>query len=161
MARLAPRLRRLLTLTLLIVIGGVGTASAARVNQQELLNLESQYECISCHEPLDQVNSPQAISEKEELASLLSRGLSLSQVRKAMVAQYGEDVLTRPPAHGLNLTVYILPPAVLVGGLLLLVYMLPKWRARARRNAGQEAPRADALEPEDADRLDDELAKFI
>jgi cytochrome c-type biogenesis protein CcmH len=145
----------------MLAIGGAGSAMAARVNQQELLSLESQYECISCHEPLDQVNSPQAISEKQELASLLSRGLNTTQIRNAMVAQYGEGVLTKPPAHGLDLTVYILPPAVLVAGLVLLAYTLPKWRARARRNAGQAPPKADPLAPDDADRLDDELAKFI
>jgi cytochrome c-type biogenesis protein CcmH len=155
------RLRLLLTLTLLVIVGSAGPALAAKVNPQELLNLESQYECISCHEPLDQVNSPQAISEKQELARLLGQGLSLSKVRSAMIAQYGVAVLTKPPAHGLNLTVYILPPAVLVAGLLLLAYMLPKWRARARRNAGKAPPKAADLPPEDASRLDDELAKFI
>jgi len=155
------RLRLLFTLTLLILIGGAGTALAAGVSSQELLNLEGQYMCISCHEPLDQVNSPQAISEKQQLASLLGRGLNTTQVRKAMVTQYGVGVLAKPPAHGLNLTVYILPPAVLLAGVLLLIYMLPKWRARARRNAGKDPPKADPLAPEDADRLDDELAKFI
>jgi cytochrome c-type biogenesis protein CcmH len=155
------RLRLLLTLTLLLIIGSAGTALAAKVNPQELLNLESQYECISCHEPLDQVNSPQAISEKQELARLLGRGLNTTQVRNAMIQQYGVGVLTKPPAHGLNLTVYILPPAVLVAGLLLLAFTLPKWRARARRNEGKDPPKADALKPEDAHRLDDELAKFI
>jgi cytochrome c-type biogenesis protein CcmH/NrfF len=155
------RLRLLLALTLLITVGGAGSALAAKVNSQELLSLEGQYECISCHEPLDQVNSPQAISEKQELASLLRRGLNTTQVRKAMVNQYGVGVLTKPPAHGLNLTVYILPPAVFVAGVLLLIYMLPRWRARARRNAGNDPPKVDALNSEDSDRLDDELAKFI
>lgn len=153
------RWRLLLTLTLLIAVGSVGSAWAA--NSQELLNLEGQYMCISCHEPLDQVNSPQAISEKQQLARLLNQGLSQPQVKNAMVAQYGVAVLAKPPAHGLNLTVYILPPAVLVAGLGLLAYMLPKWRRRSKLAAQTPLQGADALEPDDAHRLDDELAKFI
>lgn len=153
------RWRLLLTLTLLIAVGSVGTAWAA--NSQELLNLESQYMCISCHEPLDQVNSPQAISEKQQLARFMNRGLSEPEIKNAMVAQYGVAVLAKPPAHGLNLTVYILPPAVLVVGLGLLAYMLPKWRRRSKVAAQTPLKGADALEPDDAHRLDDELAKFI
>ena len=64
-----------------------------------------------------------------------------------------------PPASGFNLTVYILPPAILVGGLALLIYTLPKWRQRARRAAPLERPRR--CTPDDAQRLDDELTNFI
>jgi cytochrome c-type biogenesis protein CcmH/NrfF len=78
-----------------------------------------------------------------------------------MVAQYGPEVLARPAASGFNLTIYILPPAVLIGGLALLAYTLPKWRERSRRTAGSSLPAAAPLASDDAKRLDDELADFI
>jgi hypothetical protein len=68
-------------------------------------------------------------------------------------------VLARPPASGFNLTVYILPPLVFLGGLALLIYTLPKWRARSRRAA--PLPAAAPLKPEESERLDDDLARFI
>lgn len=154
------RWRLLLTLTLVIAVGSVGTAWAAK-NSQELLNLEGQYMCLSCHEPLDQVDSPQAVSEKQTLAGFINRGLSQEQIKNAMISQYGVGVLAKPPASGLNLTVYILPPAVLLVGLGLLAYMLPKWRRRSKVAAQTPLKSADALAPDDAHRLDDELAKFI
>ena len=95
----------------------------------------SQFMCVSCHEPLELVNSPQAISEKATMRGLLAKGLDMSQLKAAMVAQYGQEVLAQPPASGFNLTVCILPPAIFLGGLALLAYTLPKWRERSRRAA--------------------------
>ena len=69
------------------------------------------------------------------MRGLLAKGLDMSQLKAAMVAQYGQEVLAQPPASGFNLTVYILPPAIFLGGLALLAYTLPKWRERSRRAA--------------------------
>jgi cytochrome c-type biogenesis protein CcmH len=85
----------------------------------------------------------------------------MSQLKAAMVAQYGQEVLAQPPASGFNLTVYILPPAIFLGGLALLAYTLPKWRARSRRAAVTPIVGAAPLEPDEAKRLDDELTNFI
>ncbi len=76
-----------------------------------------------------------------------------------MVDQYGADVLARPAASGFNLTIYIVPPAIFIAGVALLLYTLPKWRARAR--AVKPLETASPLPPDDAQRLDDELTKFI
>jgi cytochrome c-type biogenesis protein CcmH/NrfF len=153
-------LRRLivaLVLTLALGAGAAGNASA----YQNWYSTVDQFMCVSCHEGLNQVNSPQALSEKSFLRGLIARNLTLGQIKSAMVAQYGAEVLARPPASGFNLTIYILPPLVLVGGLALLAYTLPKWRERSRRSAGTRLAGAAPLESEDARRLDDELTDFI
>ena len=134
------------------------TASAATPSYSSAL---SQFMCVSCHEPLELVNSPQAISEKQTLNGLLRKGLDMSQLKAAMVAQYGQEVLAEPAASGFNLTVYILPPAIFLSGLALLAYTLPKWRARSRRAAATRLPGAAPLDSEDAKRLDDELERFV
>jgi cytochrome c-type biogenesis protein CcmH/NrfF len=136
---------------------GVAAATAAAATNYSAI--ESQFMCVSCHEPLEMVHSPQAISEQQTLQGLVSRGLTLSQIKSAMAAQYGVGVLARPPAGGFNLTVYILPPAVFLGGLALLIYTLPMWRRRARRAAPLAA--AAPLKPDEAERLDDDLARFL
>ncbi len=113
-------MRRLIALTAAILgmsAAIAGTATAAAPNYSDAL---SQFMCTSCHEPLELVNSPQAISEKQWMRHLLAEGLDMSQLKKAMVAQYGQQVLARPPASGFNLTVYILPPAIFLAGLALL-----------------------------------------
>jgi cytochrome c-type biogenesis protein CcmH/NrfF len=155
-------LRGLTVAALLAAALTAGTAAAAAASPAlDYSGIVSQFMCTECHEPLNQVNSPEAISEKEYLQGLVARGLNLGQVKHAMVAQYGVTVLARPPASGFDLTVYILPPAVFVGGLALLAYTLPKWRARARRAAATPIAGAVPLEPDEAKRLDDELSHFI
>jgi cytochrome c-type biogenesis protein CcmH/NrfF len=154
-------LRRLTVTALLAVTLAAGTATAAAASPQNYTSAVSQFMCVSCHEPLGQVNSPQAISEKQTLAGLVAKGLTMSEIKSAMVSQYGVEVLARPPAGGFNLTVYILPPAVFLGGLALLVYTLPKWRERSRRAAATQLEGASALPPDEAKRLDDELTNFI
>ncbi len=156
-------LRGLTVASLLVAALMAGTAAAATAASPALdySGIVGQFMCTECHEPLNQVNSPEAISEKQYLQGLVARGLNLGQVKHAMVAQYGVTVLARPPASGFDLTVYILPPAVFVGGLALLAYTLPKWRARSRRAAATPIAGAAPLEPDEAKRLDDELTNFI
>ena len=156
------RLRGLTVAAVLAVALTAGTASAVAASAAlDYSGIVSQFMCTECHEPLNQVNSPEAISEKQYLQGLVSRRLTLGQIKTAMVAQYGSQVLARPPASGFNLTIYILPPAVFLGGLALLAYTLPKWRARSRRAAATPIAGAAPLEPDEAKRLDDELTNFI
>jgi cytochrome c-type biogenesis protein CcmH len=152
------RTRRLIALAAAVLALGASTAAAATPSYTSAL---SQFMCVSCHEPLELVNSPQAISEKQWMRHLLAKGMDMSQLKAAMVAQFGQEVLAQPPASGFNLTVYVLPPAVFLGGLALLAYTLPKWRERSRQAAATRLPGAAPLENDDAKRLDDELENFI
>jgi cytochrome c-type biogenesis protein CcmH len=155
--RPAPRIALIAALALLLSATGA-LAAAPKVS---LTAVEMQYMCTSCHEPLAMVESPQAQSEKQYLRGLIGQGLNARQIQHQMVAQYGLSVLAKPPARGFNLTVYILPPAILVIGIAGLIYTLPKWRARARRAAAEHPQGAPPLAPGDAKRLDDDLTRFI
>jgi cytochrome c-type biogenesis protein CcmH len=127
-----------------------------RVN---LMTVEADVMCLSCHEPLELAQSPQAQAEKDAIRQWIGQGLTLSQIENRLVAQYGVAVLGRPPAGGFNLTVYVLPPLLVVLGVGFLAYSLPKWRARSRRAAPLSAQ--PELDPQDAERLNDDLARFI
>jgi len=87
----------------------------------------------------------------------------IRRIKQALVGQYGPEVLAKPPASGFNLTVYILPPALMIVGIAILVYTLPRWRARTAARAaaaGSPAAAGSALSAEDARRLDEDLARF-
>ena len=117
--------------------------------------------CTSCHEPLELVNSPQAISEKQWMRHLLAEGLDMSQLKKAMVAQYGEQVLARPPASGFNLTVYILPPAIFLGRPGTARVHAAEVARALPTQATRRWPAPPRSRPNDVKRLDDELEHFI
>jgi cytochrome c-type biogenesis protein CcmH len=120
--------------------------------------------CVACHEPLALAQSPEATDEKEFIQRLVVQGDTKAQILRALVQQYGPAVLGKPPATGFNLTVYVLPPAVLVLGLGFIAFSLPRWRARARRLRAAEAAAGGSAGPDlprdEAERLDRELAHF-
>lgn len=145
----------------LLALAGLSTAASAATQKVPLLEMEANLMCTSCHEPLELANSPQAVSEKGYLKGLIAQGLTKSQIENRMVGQYGVSVLGKPPAKGFNLTVYILPPAILVVGVAFLVYTLPKWRERSRRAAETPLAGKPPLDPADTERIDDDLAHFI
>lgn len=158
---MSRRLRTLAAVLLATLAATASVAATAAAATPSFAAAVTQFMCVSCHEPLELVNSPQAISEKQTLQSLLDRRLTMPEVKAAMVAQYGPQVLAQPPASGFNLTVYVLPPAIFLAGLALLAFTLPKWRARSRRAAATRLPGAAPLDSADARRLDDELTNFI
>ncbi len=146
---------------LALALGGLGAPQALAAASPNYSAVVSQFMCVSCHEPLELVSSPQALSEKAELRSFIARGLNMTEIKRAMVAQYGVEVLGRPPASGFNLSVYIVPPVIFLGGLALLAYTLPKWRRRSRQAALTQIEEPPPLPPDEAQRLDDELTNFI
>jgi cytochrome c-type biogenesis protein CcmH len=136
------------------------TSVAAVAPRASLTDIESDVMCTSCREPLEVAQSPQADSERAYIRGLIAQGETKSQILNNLVAQYGTAVLGKPPAHGFNLTVYIIPPAILVVGAAILAFTLPRWRRRTRGAARAPAAPADTLDPADAERLDQELSQF-
>jgi cytochrome c-type biogenesis protein CcmH len=145
-------------LALLAVFAAAPALATAATPRASLTDIENDVICPSCHEPLALAQSPQAQSERDFIRGLIAQGLTKAQIERQLVAQYGQAVLGRPPADGFNLTVYILPPAILLAGAALLAVTLPKWRQRSRQAAPLPAgPRLDAT---DSRRLDEDLSRF-
>ncbi|MHB8658084.1 MAG: cytochrome c-type biogenesis protein [Solirubrobacteraceae bacterium] len=138
--------------------------AAAQAARASLTDVEGDVMCPSCREPLALAQSPQAIAERAYIRRLIARGLTKRQIESNLVGQYTQAVLGRPPASGFNLTVYILPPAIVLLGVALLAVNLPRWRRRARATAAARAARAAAdpapqLDENDVRRLDEDLAR--
>ena len=126
-----------------------------------LTDIENDVMCVSCREPLAVAQSPQALAERDYIRGLIAKGLTKAQIEQALVAQYGQEVLGKPPAHGFNLTVYILPPAILIVGIGTLALLLPKWRRRSKANAvARTASPEPSIATADARRLDEELRRY-
>jgi cytochrome c-type biogenesis protein CcmH len=136
------------------------TSAAAIAPRASLTDIESDVMCTSCREPLEVAQSPQADSERAYIRALIAQGETKSQIINNLVAQYGTAVLGKPPAHGFNLAVYIIPPAILVLGAGILAFTLPRWRRRTRAAARAPAAPVETLDPADTERLDEELSQF-
>ena len=157
--RLAPLV--LAVAILATLAAPVAAAVAATAPRASLTDIENDVMCVSCREPLAVAQSPQAEAERNFIRHLIAEGQTKAQIERALVAQYGESVLGKPPADGFNLTVYILPPAIVLVGVAVLAFALPRWRRRARAAADDRASApGPALDSADERRLDEELTRY-
>ncbi len=152
-------MKRLAAILLLLALALTPAVALAAAPRASLTDIENDVMCVSCKEPLSVAQSPQAFAERNFIRALVAQGQTKAQIERALVAQYGTAVLGRPPADGFNLTVYILPPALVLIGAAILAFTLPKWRRRSRAAASTMSPAGPPLTAADARRLEDDLAR--
>ncbi|MGA2455357.1 MAG: cytochrome c-type biogenesis protein CcmH [Solirubrobacteraceae bacterium] len=121
--------------------------------------IERQAMCVTCKVALNESQSPQANLEREYIQMLINRGEGEAEIKRSLVAQYGPTVLGLPSAHGFDLAVYLVPLAVVLALLATVLLLIPRWRRRARAQAGTLASAAK-LSPADSARLESDLARF-
>jgi cytochrome c-type biogenesis protein CcmH/NrfF len=136
----------------------LATAPAALAKPASLVDIEDEVMCTTCNVALNVAESPQANRQREFIRGLIAKGLDKEQVKRALVAEYGKDVLALPESDGVGLTAYAIPLGLLVllaGGLALL---LPSWRRRSPQGIGDA--KAPPLSDDEARRLDDDLGRY-
>ena len=129
------------------------TAVAARAAapRASLPSIERQVMCVTCKIPLNVAESPQADRERAFIRELIDEGRDEAQIKHALVGQYGTTVLALPAGHGFDLTVYLVPAAVVAVLLALLAALLLRWRRAGRASrAATPTDRAGPLSAGDA-----------
>ncbi len=138
-------------------------AASAVVARTTLPAVEAQVMCVTCKIALTVAQSPQADRERAYIQTLIDEGRTLAQVKRALVYQYGTEVLALPPSRGFDLGAYVVPAVVVVGLLALAAVLLPRWRRRARAAGaarGSPGNTVGPLDPADAARLEADMARF-
>jgi cytochrome c-type biogenesis protein CcmH/NrfF len=136
-----------------------GTAVSAAASRPTLPTIERQVMCVSCKIPLNVAQSQQADRERAFIQTLIDEGKGESQIKRALVDQYGPAVLGLPAAHGFDLAAYLVPLAVVLALLTLLALVLRRWRGRSPPDGDPSGP-SPALDASDSARLDADLARF-
>jgi cytochrome c-type biogenesis protein CcmH len=151
----------LLTLTMLATAASPAVAAAQVREQATVQQMYGDLMCVLCHESLAVAQSAESFQERSLVREFVAQGLTVKQIENRMVAQYGEGVLAQPPKHGFGLLVYIIPPVVVLAGILLLFYTVPRWRRKsaAARDAATRADTEPAISEQESKRLDEELAE--
>ena len=147
-------------LAILASLPALTPVAAATTARTSLMAVENDVMCVVCNEPLAVAQSPQAYRERSFIRALIAKGDTKAQIERALVAVYTTAVLAKPPAHGFNLTVYILPPAIVVAGIVLLAFTLPRWRRRVRARASAASATQPSITQAEQHRLDEELSRF-
>lgn len=139
----------------LAVTVGPAAAVPPRVS---LPDLESEVMCVLCKIPLSVADAPEADAERRFISTLIARGETKDQIKRALVAQYGEAVLSAPKAKGFGLAAYLVPLLAILAAAGSLAFLWPRWRRNSRQREAPLTPQP--LPTADEQRLERELANF-
>jgi cytochrome c-type biogenesis protein CcmH len=140
-------------------------AAAAGASEQKptLAELERELICPTCQTTLELSNAPIAERMRAFIRARIAAGDTKSEIKAALVEQFGERVLAAPPKKGFNLLAWVLPLAGAALALGLLAFALVRW-SRARPDTTAPVPTSanggPPLDPELERRLDEELARY-
>jgi cytochrome c-type biogenesis protein CcmH/NrfF len=136
---------------LVLLVGLVGAAEP----KASLPDIEDEVMCVECRTALNVSTAPVANQERAFIREKIAQGLTKDQIKKALVDAYGPDVLASPEAKGFDLSAWIVPGLLVACAALGVALVARRWRRTpAPPDAGPE------LDPDDARRLDAELAAF-
>ena len=149
-----------LTLLALIALAAIA-APAATASQVTLAEIEEEVMCPVCGTLLQLAEAPQAQREKAFVSRLIEEGKSEQQIKDALVAEYGDEVLALPEGKGFNLSAYLVPiVAFLIAAVALAIGVMRWRRAGGGSSDGGAASPSRGPGGEDADRLDADLARY-
>jgi cytochrome c-type biogenesis protein CcmH len=138
-----------------LVLAAPAGASEERPTAAEL---ESELVCPVCESTLDTSNAPVALRMKAFIRERIAAGDTKSEIKAALVDQFGQAVLAVPPKRGFELVAWLLPLAGLALGAVVVGLLAWRW---SHARGGDEPPEGgEPLDPELERRLDDELAHF-
>ena len=108
----------------------------------QVKEIASKLRCPTCR-ALSVQDSPAEMAR--EMRSLIREQLQAGKSRDEIIAyfvdRYGEWILLKPPAHGFNWTVWLLPILMLAGGLFFVFLIARRWveqgQARAATLTGE------------------------
>jgi cytochrome c-type biogenesis protein CcmH len=133
--------------------------AAAAEQPASLTEIEKQVMCPVCGTLLQLAESPQAQRERVFIDGLIAEGKTEAQVKDALVAEYGDEVLALPPRSGFSLSAYLVPIIAFLIAVAALAVGVLRWR---RAGGGPPDGAQPVAGPSDADseRLDADLARY-
>ncbi len=127
--------------------------------QATLVDLEDEVMCPICGTLLELSNAPQAERQRALINRLIAAGRTKAQIKDALVAQYGREVLALPRGSGFDLSAYLAPVIGFAVALVALGFGVARWR-RAGARPAPPTNQASGTPDEDAERLDADIARY-
>jgi cytochrome c-type biogenesis protein CcmH/NrfF len=153
--------RRAAVLIVALVMTALPAAAAARDCPQTTLgDIEDEVMCPVCGTPLGLASeSPQAQRERAYIERLIAQCRSKDQVKRALVAEFGDSVLALPGDEGDtsvgDVLVYVVPALGILLAAAGIAFAVVRWR-RPRRQAGS----GGALATTEGARLEDDMERY-
>ncbi len=153
---------RTLAIGLVALLLVPAAAAAQECPRTTLADVEDEVMCPVCGTPLGLASeAPQAEREREYIQELIARCKSKDEVKRALVAEFGESVLALPGDQGDDdlgdVLVYAVPAVGIVLASAGIAFAVVRWRRRTR---GDREPGGPALAGADGSRLDDDMDRY-
>jgi cytochrome c-type biogenesis protein CcmH len=149
--------RLALAAALAVGIALTPAALAQDCPRTSLADIEDEVMCVACGIPLElATDAPQAKREREFIVRLVDSCASKDEVKSALVAEFGDDVLAVPDDEGFDLAAYVVPALAVLLGLGAVALAVARWR-RSRGTPTAAGPASSADEDE---RLEADLERY-
>jgi cytochrome c-type biogenesis protein CcmH len=148
--------------TLACLLAVLALAPAGALAQAEpkttLSDVEDEVMCPVCGTPLALAeNAPQAERERVFIQRMIDQGKSKEEIKDALVAEFGSEVLALPDDEGFDLAAYLVPALAILGALAAIALAATRWRRSKPSAAAANGPSLDAR---DSKRLDEDLKSY-
>ena len=144
------------------LIFGVATLLLAAPAQAAVsfTDVEDEVMCTVCGTPLNLApqDAPFAMRQREFIRRQIAAGRSKEQIKDALVAQYGEEVLADPGDDGFDAASYLVPLAV--GGTALVLVLIAAAFWRRKPPAPEPMAATGGISPAESKRLDEDLKRY-
>jgi cytochrome c-type biogenesis protein CcmH/NrfF len=153
------RPRRAATLAAVLALA-VPSAGAAACPRTTVADVEDEVMCPVCGTSLaTSGDAPLAVQERRLIGRLVEQCRTKEEIKDALVAEYGEQVLAVPKQEGFGVTTYVVPALAFAAGLAGVVLAVLRWRRR-RPSAPAPAPGAPGPDARDVKRLEADLERY-
>jgi len=140
-------------------------AALAARSDATLPDIEDEVMCPICGTQLGIAESPQAERERDFIRDRIAEGLDKEQIKDALVAEYGSEVLATPSTSGFDLAAWVVPGLIVIVAGGALVVGLRRWRRRGDDGNGSapgqgKTPPGAGNDPGDEERLTADLGRY-
>jgi cytochrome c-type biogenesis protein CcmH len=144
--------RWLLAVVALVLLVGAGPRAS-------LPDIEDEVMCLQCGTALNVSTAAVADDQRDFIRRRIAKGHTKAEIKAALVAEFGPDVLAMPDDDGFSIAAWLVPGALLLGGTAGVVLVAGRWRRSSGTDAGARSG-GGGLSADDERRLDAELAAF-
>jgi cytochrome c-type biogenesis protein CcmH/NrfF len=130
--------------------------AATACPETSLGDLEDEVMCPVCGTSLGlATEAPQAQRERAFIERLIAECKTKDEIKTALVAEFGDEVLASPDADdGFEIAAYLIPAAILLGAGAAIAVGVGRWRKRPTTPSGA------ATSETESKRLDEDLARY-
>jgi cytochrome c-type biogenesis protein CcmH len=151
------------TFLLSLLFAGVALAQSNTPPTDDEVNaVAHKLYCPVCEStPLDVCPTDACKDWRELIRTMLAEGKTEDEILQHFQDQYGARVLAEPPKEGFYWLVYLLPPAIILAGAIILFRSLKEWtKPKTAASVADEARSETSPEKDDyMTRIEEELKK--